>query len=96
MSAKLILDALAAQKNILPEFAALIKPRKPRYSLNGRPVCDVKIERGATRDVVDCFIAKATWDDDAAEALTDEELEQLQEENADTFTQKALEGGAWH
>lgn len=65
------------------------------YSLNGRPVCDVEIEHGRSRDVVDSFIAKGTWED-TGEPLTDDELEQLQETNEDTFTKKALEGGAWH
>jgi hypothetical protein len=71
------------------------KTRRPEFTLNGRAVCDIVIEHGRSRDVVDSFIAKATWED-TGEELTDNELEALQEENGDAFTLKALEDGAWH
>lgn len=64
-------------------------------TLNGRNVCDISIEHGRTRDVVDSFIASAVWED-TGEALTDDELEKLQEENGDEFCLMALEAGAWH
>lgn len=48
--------------------------------LNNRRVVDIEVDYG--REVEDTFIIAAAWDD-TGEALTDAELEALQEENAD-------------
>jgi hypothetical protein len=66
-----------------------------KYFLNDREVCDVEIEHGRSRDVVDSFVTRGTWYD-TGEPLTDDELEELQNDNGDALCEDALEAGAWH
>lgn len=58
---------------------------QPEFTLNGRPVVDIELEyRG-----VDSFITSANWDD-TGEALTDDELEALQDAASDLMSERIV------
>lgn len=63
--------------------------------LNGRKAVDCHVTFGATKDICDAFLEEAWWDD-TGEALTHDELDQLQEANEDLVQEKAMENGGYH